>query len=216
LKYNSEIHHRKSIRLKGFDYSRPEKYFITICTPDKTFLFGRIRGDKMILNPAGRFADGCWEKIPEHFPNAILHSHVVMPNHVHGIIELKRIESVGAQHLVPLLKTSDVGSGVQNIESLPAETHHSSAPHAAFKPLRKIKIEKRGNRFQKIIPYSIGSIARGFKIGVTKWFHENTDIDVVWQRNFHEHIIRNDEEYYKISNYISTNPKNWKEDAFYV
>ena len=70
------------------------------------------------------------------------------------------------------------------------------------------------NRYQKIIPCSIGSIIRGFKIGVTKWFHQNTNIITLWQRNFYEHIIRNERSYNNISEYITNNPLNWKEDIF--
>ncbi|WP_239291025.1 transposase [Candidatus Nitrotoga sp. 1052] len=62
----------------------------------------------------------------------------------------------------------------------------------------------------------IGSIVRGFKIGVTKWFRSNTNVHVVWQRNYYEHIIRNDEAYLKIAEYIQTNPQRWEEDIYHI
>ncbi len=71
------------------------------------------------------------------------------------------------------------------------------------------------NQFQKMIPRSIGSIVKGFKIGVTKWFRNNTDVETVWQRNYYEHIIRNQQAYENISNYIINNPAKWKGDKFY-
>jgi len=74
--------------LKGYDYSQNGLYFITICTYNRECLFGEIIDKKMILNDAGKIANECWLKIPEHFSDAVLHEHVVMPNHVHGIIEL--------------------------------------------------------------------------------------------------------------------------------
>ena len=89
--YNSNIHHRKSIRLKGYDYSQAGLYFITICVQDRKSLLGEIVGvenfqPQMILNDAGKIADECWLGIPEHFPNTVLYEHIVMPNHFHGII----------------------------------------------------------------------------------------------------------------------------------
>ena len=103
--YNPNIHHRKSIRMKGYDYSQAGLYFITICVQDRKCLFGKVVGvenfqppnlqprQEMILNDAGKIADECWQEIPKHFPDSVLHEHIVMPNHVHGIIELIKIVS---------------------------------------------------------------------------------------------------------------------------
>ena len=66
-----------------------------------------------------------------------------------------------------------------------------------------------------MIPRSIGSIVKGFKIGVKKWFRSNTDIQIIWQRNYHEHIIRNEKSYQTTSDYIIDNPARWKDDKFY-
>jgi putative transposase len=183
-KYNPAIHHRKSIRLNGYDYSQEGLYFITICTYKREHFFGHIVNKKMILNDAGKIADECWLKIPEHFPDAVLHEHVVMPNHVHGIIELVNNDAAAV--------------GVQN-----------------FEPLQQTTNKSPKNEFQKIIPRSIGSIIRGYKIGVTKFFRDNTDIHIVWQRNFHDHIIRDEQSYWKISAYIANNPEVWENDKFY-
>jgi len=74
--YIQNIHHRKSIRLQGYDYSKSGLYFITICVQNRKCLFGNIlRGnyDEMVLNDAGKIADKCWLEIPKHFPNAVLH-----------------------------------------------------------------------------------------------------------------------------------------------
>lgn len=87
-KYNPNIHQRKTIRLKGYDYSQEGLYFITICTKNKECLFGNIANDVMILNDAGMAVEKCWYEIPNHFPNTKLHQMVVMPNHFHGIIEI--------------------------------------------------------------------------------------------------------------------------------
>jgi hypothetical protein len=195
MKYNPQIHHRKSIRLKGYDYSQAGLYFITICCQDRECRFGKIENDKMILNNLGKIADECWLEIPKHFPNVILHEYIVMPNHVHGIIELVNDDNV---------------VGVENFQPL---QHHN---------------ESQRNEFQKMIPRSIGSIVKGFKIGVTKWFRINEDVSLgdgnfqpqqsqrkLWQRNYYEHIIRNEQSYQTISDYIINNPVKWKGDKFY-
>lgn len=82
------MNQRKSIRLKGYDYSKSGLYFITICVQNRKHLFGTIENGKMKLNDAGQIANQCWNEIPMHFPNVILHEYIVMPNHIHGIIQL--------------------------------------------------------------------------------------------------------------------------------
>ena len=96
-KYNPEKHHRRSMRLQGYDYSQAGLYFITICTHNRECLFGDIANGEMIWNDMGKIANEYWLEIPNHFPNAVLHEHIVMPNHTHGIIELT--DSVGASHV---------------------------------------------------------------------------------------------------------------------
>lgn len=182
MKFNPEIHHRKSIRLRGYDYSQAGLYFVTICTHERLPLFGKIDDGKMVANDAGVLVEKCWREIPVHFPQVILDGFVVMPNHIHGIVEIRDIvagtNNVGAKDFLPL----------QNVET--AMKHGTSK--------------------------TVGSIVRGFKIGVTKWFHEHTDTHQVWQRNYHEHIIRNEEAYLKISEYIEYNPQRWQEDTYHV
>ena len=205
--YIQNIHHRKSIRLQGYDYSKSGLYFITICVQNRKCLFGNIlRGnyDEMVLNDAGKIAVKCWLEIPKHFPNAVLHEHIIMPNHVHGIIELVKNDDAGIQNDVVIVGVQNdvVIAGVQNDVVIVGVQN--------FEPL-----QKRVNKFQKIIPYSIGSIVRGYKIGVTKWFRSNTDIEFVWQRNYYENIIRTENSYQRICEYIINNPKNWHEDDFF-
>jgi REP element-mobilizing transposase RayT len=190
MSYNPNIHHRRSIRLKGYDYSQAGLYFITICTKDRECFFGKIVGVEnfqpvIILNDGGKFTNECWMEIPKHFPNVVLHEHIVMPNHVHGIVELSDATNVGAENFLPL------HGRVQNFEP-------------------------QQNSFQRMIPRSVGSIVKGFKIGVTKWFHANTDIETLWQRNYHEHIIRNEKSYQTISEYIINNPAKWNDDKFFI
>ena len=83
---NRDIHHRRSIRLRNYDYSQARAYFVTICVHGRECLFGEITNRAMRLNAAGEVAAKCWQDIPLHFPHAALDEWTIMPNHVHGII----------------------------------------------------------------------------------------------------------------------------------
>ncbi|MFN0254702.1 transposase [Pedobacter ureilyticus] len=171
---------RQSLRLRGYDYSKEGLYFITICCQDRIHRFGKIVNGVMILNDAGKQTEICWMAIPKHFTNVVLHDFVVMPNHIHGIVEITA-PLVRAKHFSP--------SHIWANDDLPIR-HGTSR--------------------------TVGSIVRGFKIGVTKWFIENHNKKNIWQRNYYEHIIRNENAYQNISNYIQNNPLNWEEDKFYL
>jgi putative transposase len=89
--------HRRSIRLRGADYSEPGAYFITICAAQRRNIFGNIDDGRVVLSRLGEIVRACWIEIPEHFANASLLEFVVMPNHMHGIVGL----TVGARYIVP-------------------------------------------------------------------------------------------------------------------
>ena len=91
MAYNPNIHHRKSIRLKGYDYSQAGLYFITICCQDRACLFGQIENGEMKLNDAGKMAYNEWMKTPELRPQIELDAFIVMPNHIHGILKINEI-----------------------------------------------------------------------------------------------------------------------------
>jgi REP element-mobilizing transposase RayT len=95
--------HRKSIRLKEYDYSRPGAYFITICTRDKQCILSNIIDGKLCLREAGKIVEECWHDIPKHFSNVELDEFVIMPDHIHGIVMIH--EPVGAIHESPLPAT---------------------------------------------------------------------------------------------------------------
>ena len=175
-----KMRNRQSIRLQSYDYSKAGMYFITICTYNDEKLFGNIIDGMMILNDSGILAHKYWTEIPNHFPNVILDGFIIMPDHIHGIIQ-----TVGVQHLEPSKRFE------------PKKRYVSENPHHPE------------NKFQHIISGSIGSVIRGFKVGVTKWFRKNTDIYHVWHRNFHERIIRSEIELNNVRQYIIDNPKKW-------
>lgn len=159
--------------------------FITICTSGKQYLFGQVVDGQMQLRDIGVQAQKCWAEIPEHFPNVVLHEYVIMPNHVHGIIEI-----VGAKDFSPhdivndnsphQMKNHDflfnnILPNTANDDSPPMDINSEFGTRAKdFSPLRPNGTSK-----------TVGSIIRGFKIGVTKFAGYS-----VWQRNYYEHIIR--------------------------
>ena len=96
MKYNPNIHHRRSIRLKGYDYSRPGAYFITICTHQRKCLFGEVIDGRMQLNNLGNIVRSHWCRLEKHHAHICLDEFVVMPDHFHGIIIIKNLGSHAA------------------------------------------------------------------------------------------------------------------------
>jgi REP element-mobilizing transposase RayT len=86
MKYNPDIHRRRSIRLKGYDYSQAGAYFVTLCAQNRQCIFGNITDERMALNDAGRMVQTTWNEIPDHYPGVDVDAFVVMPNHIHGIV----------------------------------------------------------------------------------------------------------------------------------
>ncbi len=110
---STQRHHRRSIRLRGYDYAHAAAYFVTICTADRACLFGEVVDDVMRLNVAGQLVEQVWGAIPSHFPQVAVDEFVVMPNHVHGVIVFdgQAPTDVGAQHAAPLPGSPNVRSG---------------------------------------------------------------------------------------------------------
>ncbi len=180
MKYNPQKHHRKSICLKGYDYSQAGMYFVTICCHDRLCLFGHIENGKMILSPTGIVADVLWHEIKNHVPNVELGEFIVMPNHIHGII---------------IITTDNVGGNVVGT------THALSLPPPP--------------RFQNQGKNTLSSIVGSYKSAVSKHVHR-LGFEFSWQRNYYEHIIRNEQSYKRISEYIMNNPAKWNDDKFYI
>ncbi|MDP1621257.1 MAG: transposase [Bacteroidales bacterium] len=230
MKFNPEIHHRRSIRIQGYDYSKPGLYFITICTHDHKYHFGKIRNGLVCLSEVGAVAWYCWRTIPDHYPQIHLHQFIVMPNHVHGIIEIVGRHCDGIADDLSIRVRGSVG--VQNFEPLRMDP----LMNPRMDPLMNPRLDPtfiahenhlpvnndcdrpsawRTHQYQKTIPGSVGAIIRGYKSGVTKWFRKNTCHKTIWQRNFYERIIRDYTAYNNVSNYIINNPSRWEADRFY-
>ncbi len=206
MKYNPKIHHRRSIRLKGYDYSQAGLYFITICCQDRECLFGHITNGEMILNDAGKMVETEWLKLPERFPNIALHEFVVMPNHFHAILEI-----VGATLAVAPNATAPKNNIVEindktKIEMENGQPRDTGQPQGIAPTERKTVGDMIG-AFKSIVTVNY---IRGVKTMGWKPFNGK-----LWQRNYFEHIIRNEQSYQTISAYIVNNPVNWTEDKFY-
>jgi REP element-mobilizing transposase RayT len=89
--FNPEFHHRRSIRLKDYDYSRSGAYFVTICVRQRECLFGEIKSGEMHLNKYGRMVEASWDDLPNHYHHVEIDESIVMPNHIHGIIVLNNV-----------------------------------------------------------------------------------------------------------------------------
>ena len=151
---------RKRNRLAGYDYSQDNLYFVTSCVQDMICSFGEVIDQKMLLNQNGLIAKKQWYWLGEQYSYLKLHAFVVMPNHIHGIIEINR--------------------------------NHLSK--------QKIK--------------SLSQLMGAYKTTTSKQIHLSDNLSFAWKRSFHDHIIRNEQSFENISNYIDNNPKKWNEDKF--
>ena len=204
--YDPHLHHRRSIRLKGYDYSQPGAYFITLVTCHRDCLFGMVVDGKMQLSAFGKIVRDEWIRSIGIRTEICLNEDefVVMPNHLHGIVWI-----IGADgtHPVGADGTQLVGAdGVRPmIHVHPYVVHpygvrpNKGASHA---PLQRK-------------PRSISSFVAGFKAAVTSRAGNELNITGIWQRNYYDHIIRDEQDFHNIWNYIDTNPLHWQEDQLH-
>jgi putative transposase len=185
--------HRRSIRLKGYDYTTPGAYFITICTYQRECLFGEIINEVVILNGLGEIVKHAWHDLPNHYSHVFPDQFCIMPNHVHGIIILTDS---------PVEMDESHGRGGSQ-----------TRPYDKIGPLNETRPDKEplsnpGNR------YGLPEVVRAFKSFSSRRINEILDSPGVptWQRNYYEHIVRNQRELRAIQEYILANPINWALD----
>jgi REP element-mobilizing transposase RayT len=185
MPYDSNYHHRRSIRLRGYDYTQAGAYFVTTCVQNREPLFGEIVGGSVRLNVQGEIAVEWWDKITGHFQGVELDAFVVMPNHMHGIVVLT--EPLG------IASTQFVQAGASGEMELPLMTSTSSRP------------------------MPLGRVMAFFKYQSTKAINQAraTPGARVWQRNYYEHVVRNDGSLRRIREYIASNPLQWEQDQLH-
>ena len=218
---NLNIHHRRSIRLEGFDYSQAGAYFITICCYGMKCRFGRVSEGELIsqsagmlsgatarvaptdaisLNEFGIIAYNEWLKLPERFSNLELDVFQIMPNHMHGIILLNSSHTVLPNERIPGNNIANVGAGFTPALPTPLIPSHKTPPQT--------------------LPPTISDIVGAYKSLVANeclkiFKSKNATMGKLWQRNYYEHIIRNEKSYQNIARYIISNPQKWKYDKYY-
>jgi len=196
-------HNRRSIRLLHYDYSTPGYYFVTICTYKKYYIFGEIIDGKMVLSKNGCFVEQYWSDIPEHYPNVKTDAFTVMPNHVHGIL------IIGCDH------DGRRGGVTPPNGKMCIEYDHDGRRGGVTPPLHETfngsNVDCRAQHVQRP---TLGQIIGYYKYQSTKQINETnkTPTKRVWQRNYYEHIIRNDIALNNIRKYIIKNPTNWETD----
>ncbi len=174
--------------MRGYDYSQPGAYFITICTHQRQPLFGDIVDGNMMMNAAGMMVEKYWHELANKFSGIQLHEYITMPNHIHGVVEC-----VGAPLVGALISKHDK-SWVHDDSGAPTR----GAP-------------------------TVGDIVGAFKSLTTNayiagvnnqnWMAFNGRL---WQRNYYEHIIRDEHAYSNIAEYIRNNPQKWLDDTYHV
>ena len=199
-----------SARAPFWDYGWNAAYFVTICTHNRMHWFGEIVNGEMILSDIGKIAQQCWLEIPQHFPFVKLDAFVVMPNHIHGILIIDKPEThANPDHnSIPPVETQNFASLNPNMHA-PSETQNIASLHPNMHA-PSMQYNNTQNKFGAQ-SQNLASIIRGFKIGVTKnarMIHPNFK----WQARYHDHIIRNEDSWQTISNYILNNPAQWEED----
>ena len=238
MNYNPAIHHRQSIRLKGYDYSSAGAYFITAVLQHRRHLFGRVCEGGMQLSEAGKIAQRCWEEIPDHFPLTAVDEFVIMPDHMHGIVIILREKPRGGVQLNAASKASlSIPLNDERLQLNAASKASLSIPlnderlqlNAASKaslsaplnderfPLNapsKTSHTRKDNYFSIISPRkkTLSVIIRTYKAAVTTICRENGIYEFQWQRNYHERIIRDEGGLAAVRRYILNNPAKWLRD----
>lgn len=224
----------QSSRMPGWDYARGGKYYVTIITRNRICCFGDVVNNEMRLNEMGKIVDDLWLQIPNHFENTFLDEHVVMPNHIHGIVVMKR--SHLKNNRIGLINGNDNDCVLGNDAMGNVETRHASSLHpipnghpvpTVMSPSNHININDIGNGNSTVSelhkknipespkPGSLPVIIGSFKSACTKKFNESGFQWVGWQSRFYDEVIRNDNRLQQIRTYIRNNPNNWNNDEHF-
>ncbi len=191
MPYDPERHHRRSIRLQGYDYTRPGAYFVTIVTQGRLCLFGEVVAGEMRMNNAGRMVQQVWDELALFYEGVQTDAFIVMPNHVHGIIIL-----------------------TGNVRATPRGCPDDATPRGCPNPPSG---QARGPA--PTLGLGLPDVVHRFKTMTTKRYADGVRANQwtpfpgrLWQRNYYEHIIRDDQSWRRIREYITTNPLRWHLD----
>jgi REP element-mobilizing transposase RayT len=200
---NSNLPNRQSIRLKSYDYSQQGSYFITLVTQDRIHLFGKIEDGKMILNSVGKIVEEEWIKTIQLRTNIALGEFVIMPDHIHMIItitaQLEKKEDKEWIHSNPKSPSHTIGAIIRGFKGASTKKINlflNSTGESPFAPTIEL-------------PFA-PTIESPFAPKNSQFTRTEFYKNKIFQRNYYEHIIRNQNDYNRIEQYILDNPKNWK------
>jgi putative transposase len=190
-RYDPNRHHRRSIRLSGWDYTSPGAYFVTVCTHQRLCLFGTIVADEVRLSRYGRLVDIVWRRALDASSYINLDILQVMPNHLHAIVLIQAKD--GPSETDPMLRIR------ASCETAPS----------TLAPIGGLVGPKSGE---------LGAIVGNLKSICTRRINGMRHVrgETIWQRNYWEHIIRDEDEYNRIYHYAATNPVHWADDRLYA
>lgn len=199
---DSDIKFRKYPRAKWHKYD-DGIYFITIVTQSRKHYFGYVMNGEMILSLEGKIADKCLKEISSHYPSAEIHNFVVMPNHVHILLQIvgSRHDAAPSNNEYDMMEITKINSG--RVVSRPY-----GAIHAPEHPIDDFPFDERCHSHSQL-----SAVIGGYKSAVTKQIRKY-DADFRWQARFHDHIVRDQRAYDNINQYITDNPIRWNQDCF--
>ena len=185
-KYDPNIHHRRSTRLSGYDYSQEGWYFVTICTQNRNCLFGEIVANQVRSNNAGLMVEMWWRKVTDKFPSVRADECVVMPSHFHAIINIVGATPCGRPDICA--------------RPIPGNTNNKLGQSHRIAPTL-------GNIVNWFKTMTTNQYIQGVKQNRWPPFPGR-----LWQRNYYEHIIRSEGELNHYRRYIADNPADWQTD----
>ena len=197
--FDPSMHHRRSIRRRDYDYSSVGAYFVTLCVQDRVCLLGCVNSAEPAVSAAGVMVKKWWIKLPEKFPGLELDEYMIMPNHIHGILVLASREPIAGA-----AKSASVIVGAAESASVIAGGRpHGAAPTVSGR-------ESLGSILRWFKTMSTNEYIRNVKVSGWKPFHGR-----LWQRDFFDRVIRDEDEMERIREYILMNPARWAEDKYY-
>ena len=210
-----------SARLEKWNYAWNALYFVTICTKEKIQFFGNIKNQKMNLNEIGYLVEKYWIEIPQHFNFIKSHDFVVMPNHVHGILEIKHLNNhINNNNTVEtrFIASNNIASSNQ-MDTDQKLTNQDAINQDAINRVSTVNDDFIAGGCTKaknpMLQKNLSTVIRWYKAKCSFAIRENYP-HFAWQTRFHEHIIRDAKSYWQIASYIHNNLKNWREDENYV
>ncbi len=206
MPYNPKIHNRHSIRLQNYDYSSEGAYFLTICTYQRRQIFGKIENGIMHLNQFGQIVRDEWEKSAIIRSEIKLGEYIIMPNHMHAIVFITPPRRGVRPNAPTMPNTATMPNAHTNPTTLKNMTKSQPLDSDPNAPCFKLH------------PKTIGALMSGFKSSVTKQINilRQAPAEPVWQRNYWDHIIREDDSLDQIESYILHNPENWHLDQLFI